>query len=246
MFAEFLPKRKIGYLSPLSVIGYAVYQFYRLLPGEIMLEVFPIGLREFTAKDVERVFAPLEEYLVLLVERGVHIILQSGVPLPLLMGLDYHDELLARIEKFTGLPATSTVLDVVTAAKFLGIKNIALANKWNSDMNKVLGMFFAREGIRIAGIHSQPMGPGEFVKMKCGEGLNLAYELGRRVLLDHSDADGLFIGGEGWLTFPIAEHLEKEFGMPVVTSTNATIWHVCHLLDCWKPICGYGRLLQSL
>ena len=161
--------------------------------------MLPIGLREFTPKDVERVFAPLNEHLAMLAERGVDIIVQSGVPLPLLMGVDFHDNLLARIEKTTGLPATSDTLSIVASAKALGLQNIVVANKWNSKMNKVLEMFFEREGIRIAGVSSHSMVPSEFTKLKSEDSLNLAYELGRAALINHPDADGLYIGGGAWL-----------------------------------------------
>lgn len=246
MFEGFLPKRKIGFLTPPPVVDNSTYEYYRLVPEGVMFVMLSIGFREFTPKDVERVFAPLEEHLAILVGRGVNIVVQSGVPLPILMGLEYHDNLLARIEKATGLPATSDILNIVSAAKSLFIQNIALANKWNSNMNKVLGMFFAREGIRIAGISSQSMVPSDFRKMKNEENLTLAYELGRRALMNNPDADGLYIGGGSWLTSPIIEPLEKEFGKPVITNINATIWHTCHLIDYWKPIQGYGRLMQSM
>jgi len=210
-----------------------------------MAVMLPIGLREFSQQEVERVFAPLEEHLALLVERGVDIIVQGGVPLPILMGLEFHDNLLSRIEKATGLPATSNIKDVVAAATSLGIKNIALANKWNPAMNKVLSLFFEREGIKTAGISSQVMLPNEFVKLKSDESLSLAYELGRRAFLDNPDADGLYIGGGAWLTFPVVDPLEKEFGKPVITNDSATAWSACHIIHCWKPRQGYGRLLQS-
>ena len=246
MFDEFLPKRRIGFLAPLSLIDYSAYQFYRLVPEGIMLVMVSVGLREFTSKDVERAFAPLEEYLALLVEQEVDIIVQTGVPLFILMGVDYHDRFVTRIQKATGLPATSQVLSVVASAKSLGIQNIALANKWNPNMNKILSTFFAREGIQTAGINSQSMVPSQFMKVKGAERLALAYELGRGALENNPDADGLYIGGGTWLTFPIVEPLEKEFGKPVITNANATVWHICHLLDYWKPIQGYGRLLQGL
>ena len=111
-------------------------------------------------------------------------------------------------------------------------------------MNKTLGLFFEREGIHVAGTESRPMAPSEFVKQKTEENLALAYELGRRALLSFPEADGLYIGGGAWLTYPVVEPLEKEFGKPVVTNTGATVYHLCHLLDCWRPIEGYGRLLQ--
>jgi maleate cis-trans isomerase len=244
MFEEFLPKKKIGYLSPLAIIDYFPYQFYQLVPKGAIIVTLSVGLKEFTAKDVERVFAPLEEHVRMLTEHGVDIIVQGGVPLPILGGVDFHDRLLARIEKVGGVPASSTITNVLTAAKALGIRNVALANKWSPEMNKSLGLFFAKEGIKIAGSHTKSMAPSEFLKQKTDESLTLAYNLGRGALLNYPEADGLYIGGGAWLTYPIIDALEKEFKKPVVSNVVATIWHVCRLLGIWKPVQGYGRLLQ--
>ena len=244
MFEAFLPKKKIGYLSPLPIVDYFAYEFYQLVPKGVVVVALPIGLQEFSSKDVERVFAPLEKQIGLLVERGVDIVVQGGVPLPILKGLDFHDRLIARIQKMAGVPGSSTMLNVLASCTSLGIRNVALANKWSPEMNKTLGLFFEREGIHVAGTESRPMAPSEFVKQKTEENLALAYELGRRALLSFPEADGLYIGGGAWLTYPVVEPLEKEFGKPVVTNTGATVYHLCHLLDCWRPIEGYGRLLQ--
>ena len=95
-----------------------------------------MGLQQFTAQDVERVFEPIDERLDMLMERGIDIVLQAGVPLPILIGSEALARLLDHIERKTGLPATSTVLSVVAAAKRLGLKKIAAANKWNDRMNE--------------------------------------------------------------------------------------------------------------
>ncbi len=245
MFEEFLPKRRIGYLYPLEAIDLMPYQFYRLVPEGVLIVMLPMGGKEFSTKEVERIFTPLDEYLTKMVDRKVDIIVRGGIPLSLLMGLEHHDKILSHIKASTGLPATSNLLNVIAAAKSLGIKNIALANKWNSDMNKTLGLFFEREGIQTAGVNSRPMVPEEFLKTETGTLLTLAYELGRGALRESPKADGLYIGGGSWLTLPIIEPLEREFGKPVITNVSALAWGLCHLLDCWKPIPGYGRLLQS-
>jgi maleate cis-trans isomerase len=119
MFEEFLPKKKIGVLSPLAVIDNSAYEFYQLVPRGIMMVAVPLGLQEFTAEDVERVFEPIDRQLELLLERGVDIVQQAGVPLPLLIGPEALQRLLDRIAEKTKLPATSTVLDVVAATKRL-------------------------------------------------------------------------------------------------------------------------------
>jgi maleate isomerase len=243
MFEDDLPKRKIGVLSPLPIIDNGAYEFYRLVKDRVMLVLIPVGLAEFTDKDVERVFAPMDSYLDKLMERRVDIVVQSGVPLPALIGVAAHDRLLAHMERYTGRPATSSILGVVEAAKHLGIANIALANKWSDAMNRTLGEFFARKHIAVAGVASKVIAPSQFQKMSGEDNIQLAYELGRQALRDLPQADGLYIGGGAWLSQPVAEALEAEFGRPVITNVSAMIRNVLTRLDCWTPIPGHGRLL---
>ena len=165
MFEEFLPRLKIGALKPLAIIDNSAYEFYRLAPPGVMLVMIAVGLGEFSKEDVERVFAPIDKLVDQLMERGVDIIMQSGVPLPLLIGVEAHDRLLDRIAKRSGKPVTSSVLGVVAAAKHLGLKRIALANKWSEPMNRTLGEFFARGGVEIAGVASEVMSPAQFQKI---------------------------------------------------------------------------------
>jgi maleate cis-trans isomerase len=245
MFEEFLPKKKIGVLSPLAVIDNSAYEFYQLVPRGIMMVTVPLGLQEFTAKDVERVFEPIDQQLDLLLERGIDIVQQAGVPLPLLIGPAALQSLLDRIAEKTQLPATSTVLDVVAATKRLGLEKIAVANKWTEAMNQTLAQFFAQENISVVGANTQPMNPSEFVKMTSDASLHLAYALGRGAFETYPDAEGVYIGGGAWLTLPVISRLEAEFGKPVITNQVATVWHTLQLLDCWAPLQGFGRLLLS-
>ena len=245
MFEDDVPKKKIGVLSPLAVIDNSAYEFYQIAPKRIMMVTVPLGLQEFTAKDVERVFAPIDEKLDLLLERSIDIVQQAGVPLPILIGPEALQRLLNHIEQKTRLPATSTVLDVVAATKRLGIKKIAVANKWTEAMNQNLAKFFAKEGISVAGANTQPMNPSEFVKMKSDASLHLAYDLGVGALKKFPAAEGVYIGGGAWLTLPAINRIEEEFGKPVITNQVATVWHVLNLLNCWNSISGHGRLLAS-
>jgi maleate cis-trans isomerase len=245
VFEDDLPKRKIGVLTPLPVVDNGAYEFYRLVKDRIMLVMIPVGLSEFTANDVERVFAPVDSYLDKLMERRVDIVVQSGVPLPALIGVAAHDRLLAHMADYTKRPATSSIVGVVEAAKRLGVARIALANKWSVAMNRTLGEFFARQNIPVAGVASKVLAPSEFQKMSGDDNIQLAYALGRQALRDLPDADGLYIGGGAWLSQPVAEALEAEFGKPVITNVSAMIRNVLTLLNCWTPIPGHGRLLGS-
>src|SRR5437764_3027766 len=149
MFEGCVPRLKIGCLMPGSVIDNHAFEFYRLAPPGVMLVMVGVGLREFSRHDVERVFAPLDRYLHQLMDRGVDLVIQNGVPLPILIGIEAHDRMVAHMHQYTGIPATTTVLSVVGAATDLGIRTVAVVNKWTDEMNRSLGNFFARGGVRI-------------------------------------------------------------------------------------------------
>ncbi len=245
MFEDYMPKHKIGCLSPLAVVENAAYEFYRLAPRGLMLVLVPVGLAEFSRQDVERVFAPLDSYLDMLKERGVDLVMQNGVPLPLLIGIEAHDCMIDHMAKYSGVPATSTVLSVGRAARQLGLKKVAFVNKWSDEMNRVLGEFMAREGVFVCGVANKSLKPAEFIKISAEDQMQLAYQLGRRAFLENPDCDGVYVGGGTWLAEPVAEQLEQEFGKPVICNQAAMIRDILHILGDWKPIEGHCRVLSA-
>ncbi|MEA2990418.1 MAG: maleate isomerase [Alphaproteobacteria bacterium] len=245
LYDQAIPKLKIGALKPLSVVDNAAYEFYRIVPPGVMMVMIPVGLGKFSKEDVERVFVPLDGYVDQLMERGCDIIMQSGVPLPLLIGIEAHDKLLGRIEARSGKPATSSVLGVVAAAKHLGLRKIAVANKWSEPMNRMLGEFFARGGTEMVGIASEVLVPDQFQKMTSADAMTLAYELGRAAFTRYPEADGLYIGGGAWLSEPVCQALEREFGKPAISNMSCMIWDTLSRLGHWRPIAGQGKLLST-
>lgn len=245
MFEEYLFKHKIGALVPLSVIDTSASEFYRLAPPRVLMVMIPLGLAKFSSEDVERVFAPLDEYLNKLMDRGVNLITQTGVPLPILIGPEAHDKMLAHIEAYAGVPATSTVLAVGRAARNLGIRKLALVNKWTEAMNRSLGKFLAREGVEVCGAATKELSPDVFQKLDTQDHMRLAYELGRKAFLDNPDCDGIYIGGGTWLAEPVASRLEDEFDKPALCNQTVAIWDSLHILKDWAPLPGRGRVLGS-
>ena len=245
MWEAYVPVKRIGTLAPLSTIENEAYEFYRIAPQEVMSIYLPLGLQKFSAADVERVFGPIDNLIGVLLDRDVDIIVQSGVPLPLLIGVAAHNRLMEHIAAKSGLPVTSSVTAVVDAARQLGIRNIALANKWSEQMNGVLGEFFDRRNIKVAGVCSDSMTPDIFLKMSTRNGMDLAYELGSRAIRENPGCDGLYIGGGAWLSLPVCEHLEREFGLPCISNQDAVLWDCLHKVDYWKPIRGSNRLLAG-
>jgi maleate isomerase len=62
---------------------------------------------------------------------------------------------------------------------------------------------------------------------------------------DYKDADAIFISCTATRALDIIEQLEREIGLPVVTSNQAVFWHAMKLAGWNKAIPGYGRLMSS-
>jgi maleate isomerase len=60
------------------------------------------------------------------------------------------------------------------------------------------------------------------------------------------DADGIFITCTNFRCSDVIEEIENDSGKPVVTSNQATAWHLMKLLGINDEIEGYGRLLQKV
>ncbi len=245
MFDGFVPRFKIGCLMPGAVIDNHAFEFYRLAPPGVMLVMVGVGLKEFSSADVERVFAPLDRYLDQLMERGVDLVIQNGVPLPILIGIEAHDRMLAHMERHTGKPATTTVLSVVRAAADLGVRKVVVVNKWTEEMNASLAAFFARSSVSVVGASTKSLHPADFHQFDAGDHMGLAYELGRRAFLDHPDCDAVYIGGGSWIAEPVAAQLEAEFGKPVLCNQSAVIRNTLKMLGAWTPIEGHSRVLAT-
>ena len=245
MWEQHLPKRRLGNLSPLPLIENSAYEFYRMAPERVMQIYVSVGLEKFSAADVNRVFKPVEKMTKQLVARGCDIIIQGGVPLPILIGTKAHDRLMNKIAKVSGTPVTSSVTAVCRAAAHLKLKKIAVANKWSTKMNDCLGEFFAREGVDMIGVSSLPMTPDKFPDLTTKGGMDLAYKLGKRALKENPNCDGLYIGGGAWLVYPVTLFLEREFGIPCISNHDATLWDALKKVNYWKPMKGQNKILRS-
>ena len=246
MFEDSIHKHRIGYLSPLPVIDNSACEWYRLAPADMLAVLISVGVTEFSGAEMDRVFAPLDSLLDQLMGRHVDLVLQAGTPLAVLMGVEKHDAMIAHIEKYTGKTATSTTLSVTRAAQHMGMKKIALVNKWSEPMNKVLADFYRRVGVEVVGAVTNEMHPADFVKIPAGDHMMMAYELGKKALRDNPDVDGIYLGGGTWISEPITRALEKETGKIVICNQTAQMYDIQEMLGVRKPMPGRSRLLAQM
>jgi len=88
--------------------------------------------------------------------------------------------------------------------------------------------FFSDNGVEVLAIR----GLGFVKNLDIGmQEPYVAYRLGKELLEEYLEADGLFISCTNFRTFEIIRPLSSDTGRPVITSNQATLWRVLQELD---------------
>jgi maleate isomerase len=144
------------------------------------------------------------------------------------------------IRRITGAPGTSATNSIFSACAELGLKRVTAISPYVEAVDTAEHAFFAEGGIEtIAAAH-----------LGISDGFRLAEPAPKEILdlaLGAWDprSDGMIIACLNFRSHPIIDELEARTGKPVVTSTQATLWHVLRLAGVATPIPGYGRLLRE-
>jgi maleate isomerase len=144
------------------------------------------------------------------------------------------------IRDIAGCPGTSATTSIFAACEKLGRKRVTAISPYAEEVDAAEHRFFAEGGIEtIVGAH-----------LGITDGFRLA-EPTPEAILDLAlgawapASDGVIIACLNFRSHPIIDELESRIGKPVVTSTQATLWHVLRLAGAAAPIPGYGRLLRE-
>ena len=154
-------------------------------------------------------------------------------------GDGWNKELIKRIQTASGHPATTTATALVEAARALGAKKLSIATPYTEESNTLMASFFAQNDFQIVNIKGLNM-------YKAGDPAEVTppmlYDLVEEVW--SSEADCLILSCTDMPTIHLIDVLESKLGSPVISSNQATLWHLLHLAGVRIHIEGFGRLLH--
>jgi maleate isomerase len=169
-----------------------------------------------------------------------HAIAYGCTASSIVQGLDYDCHLRAEIEKACKAPATTAAHAIVQAARTLRATKVSLVSPYPGEVDAAERRFFETAGFEVLG----------GAHLDISDGFRLAepepatlFRLG----LDgwNGSADALIISCLNTRSHTVVAALEQTIGKPVITSTQATLWHVLRLAGIKDSLPGYGRLLQE-
>ena len=155
-------------------------------------------------------------------------------------GLDFDKGIIAEIEKETGITGTTTSTAVVEALRTLNVRKIAVGTPYPDDVNKKEKEFFEDSGFEVTSIAGLAITPDVDIGK---QEPYTAYNLGKKI--DTGDAECIFLSCTDFRTIDIIDALETMLRKPVISSNQASLWHVLTLEELGVPITGYGTLLEQ-
>lgn len=156
----------------------------------------------------------------------------------IIQGVPYDDVLIHEIERVAGVPAVTATRAITLALGLFGARRLAIASPYTDEIDAAEHRFFADAGFEIAG--SAHLGIGDSFCLADPTSQEIC-ALARSAW--HDSADALLITCLNLRSHEVIDQLEAELGKPVITSTQATLWHLLRSANVKDRIEGYGRLL---
>ena len=232
--ADIGPETEFGAMAPdgISIHAARVY-FGAYKPGGVMDPIM--------ADNPARALAdpPLvDDAAELLAAAPLHAIAYAFTSSSYIRGAADDIKLKERLETRTrGIPVTITCAAAVTALIALGAKKLALFNPpwFSAETDQQGARYFQNSGFEV--VHNGPAGlPSDQQAIEPSE----LYEWVRAHT--PTEADSVFIGGNGFRAVGIIKALEEALARPVLTANQVAFWHALRLSGTRAPIVDYGRI----
>ena len=155
-------------------------------------------------------------------------------------GLEGAREQAAVVERFLGVPVSSTSLAFAEACRALGLRRVSIAATYPED---VAAMF--RQLLLDTGVATVQMGAlGIITGVEVGlVGRDRVLAHARRY--DHPDAEAVLLPDTALHTVDFLDDLEAAVGKTVLTANQVTVWQALRLAGHTAPQAGLGRLFRE-
>jgi maleate isomerase len=155
---------------------------------------------------------------------------------------DYDEVTVKRMTEASGVPSLTSAQAIGRALRALGTLRIAMATPYSEEVIARAKRYYeTKYGITV--VASESLGATNSYaigKMDAG----VAQAAFRRI--DQPDVQALVVPGGNFPTMDWIAPWEREFGKPVITTNQATLWAVLRAMGIKTPLSGKGRLLEQM
>lgn len=231
--------RHFGILVP-STNTTCEIEFTRMAPADLHVHTARLG------KDGSSPFSPSLDADVayqskMLGDARVEVIALAQTSASLFAD-DYDEVAVKRMTQASGVPSFTSAQAVGRALRALGTLRIAMATPYSEEViGRAKHYYGTKYGVTV--VASESLGAtNSYAIGKMDAGAAQA-AFGR---VDRPDIDALVVPGGNFPTMASITAWEQQFGKPVVTTNQATLWGVMQAMGITEPLPGKGRLLEQM
>lgn len=240
------PRHSVGIVSPAPDGPFIYYQFYQAMPRNIILVASSINLGGFAAEHVDRALESFWSAFEVLLHQGVQRVSLVGLPLCAFAGRPRILSLLDEARRKTDVTVSTDFEDCLDAFRLMGIRRVATAAKWPAPLMRAVRDYLEHAGFEVVAEHGEPHTLDQVLALRAGESVDVAVRIGVKALQENPEAEGLLLGGGGWLVMQAVEEIERRTGKPVVSNSAAIYWGALRQFGLRCAVDGTGRLMDSL
>jgi maleate isomerase len=158
----------------------------------------------------------------------------------IVQGLEYDQHLRTEITADWKVPSTTAAHAILTAADALGARKVSIVSPYTKEVDEAEHRYFEEAGLEILGGAYLGISDGFLLAEPSSDTL---FGLGRAGFAAGSDA--LIMTCLNTRSHTVIARLEQALGKPVITSTQATLWHALRLAGIEDRVTGFGTLLET-
>jgi maleate isomerase len=238
---------RIGVLTPHAAIG-PEEEFVAMAPGRLATEVVRIpteaGLAgagsgaPTTPAELRALMEPLvlDEAAKRLAD-SIDAVGHASTTSAYAVGFDQEAEMVSRLSALLAVPVAATCVSAVLALRALAVERVALVGApwFDAELNDLGAAYFRSQGFDVVSSASAELSqePDRIASA------DVVKWTARHV---SDDAEGVFIGGNGFRAVAAIEPLEASIGRPVLTSNQVLLWNLLARVGASFEINGFGQL----
>jgi maleate isomerase len=169
-----------------------------------------------------------------------HAIAYGCTASSIIQGHAFDERLRGEIRHVTRAAAATATDSIFAACRALGMKRVTAISPYPEAVDAAEHRFFAKSGVDTVA----------HACLAITDGFGLS-EPNAEAILDLAlgawdpQSDGLVAACLNFRSHLVIDVLEARIGKPVVSSTQAVLWHLLRLAGVTTPIPGFGRLLRE-
>src|SRR5262249_26817411 len=141
----------------------------------------------------------------------------------LLGGPGFDQALVSRLEKASGVSATTTSTALLRALERVGASRVGVGTPYTDELNAREAAFLTDSGFDVTALRGLGIERDRSIA-------DVRYEAVKALARAVADqADAVFLSCTNMATLSILEELEQELRRPVLSSNAVTLWHALNL-----------------